>query len=134
MIISNKSKAIENVPFSIQIYVRNIKKALYFYHKILGFEIIRKHPNKQLVVLSFHDSIIILNSERGREKIKHNPGIQLRFLLKGGRKILERYYEELKSKRVKIIKPIKKRTYGLLTFHIKDPNGLELKFCSMDKI
>ena len=129
MIKSDKMEDVERVPFTVQVYVRNFKEILDFYCNILGFKIIRKHPNEKLAILSFHKSILIINSESGRGKIKTNTGIQLRFLLKGNKNDLKEYYKKIKSKGVKIIKPLKRRTYGLLTFHIKDPNRLELKFC-----
>ena len=119
----------ELVPFAAQLFVTDFAKSTEFYRDVLGFNVIRNHPNGMFMVLSFHDSILMINSEQGR-RLGDGSGIQLRFVIHGNDEDLKAYHDKIKSKGAEITQKITQRTYGITTFIVKDPNGFELKFCT----
>lgn len=129
MMPSDKMLGKEVVPFAAQLYVTDFVKSTEFYRKVLGFNVIRNHPNRMFMVLSFYDSILMINSESGR-RLGDGSGIQLRFIIPEIGEDLKVYHDKVKSKGAEITQKITQRTYGLTTFIVKDPNGFELKFCT----
>lgn len=59
--------------------------------------------------------------------VHRGKGVILRFLFKRG---LEKYYEKIKKKRAKIMKPLEKTSYGLRRFYVRDSDGFILKFAT----
>lgn len=129
MIKSDKMLDKEVVPFAAQLFVTDFSKSTEFYRDVLGFNVIRNHPNGMFMILSFYDSILMINSEPDR-RLGDGSGIQLRFIIPGTDEDLKVYYDKIKSKWAEITQKITQRTYGLTTFIVKDPNGFELKFCT----
>ncbi len=112
----------EYVPFAVEIQVSNFSKSLEFYKDLLEFKVIRLDKNNKFATLSFNNSIFMIKEIPNLKQ--RGIGVELRFILN---KDFKKYFDELKSKRVNIIKPIETMSYGLTRFYVKDPDGFELK-------
>jgi uncharacterized glyoxalase superfamily protein PhnB len=111
--------------------VRDMKKTLDFYTKSLGFELKMCFPNpdnpqyadiiKDGMVLMF-----IVAKEHGIDtKEKFGTGIYLYMQIDGD---IDKYYNELKQKGVKIAIDIKDEPFGVRDFTVEDPDGYKLTF------
>ncbi|OGO05938.1 MAG: hypothetical protein A2Z76_02865 [Chloroflexi bacterium RBG_13_56_8b] len=111
--------------------VRDIKKTIDFYTKSLGFELKMAFPTpenpqyadiiKDGMVLMF-----ILAQEHGIDtKEKFGTGVYLYMQIDGD---IDKYYNELKQKGVKIAVDIKDEPFGIRDFTVEDIDGYKLTF------
>lgn len=116
----NKAKILETAP---RFYVDDVEKTLLFYINQLGFTLINKIPNAygmvqrdgfQLHFAKFN--AIYPNKNQPQHLIIWIPEIDL-------------FWEELKSKDIKIIEPIILRPYGNREFVFEDCNGNIITIC-----
>jgi uncharacterized glyoxalase superfamily protein PhnB len=110
---------------------RDMKKTLDFYIQSLGFELKMAFPNpdnpqyadiiKDGMVLMF-----ILAREHGIDaKEKFGGGVYFYLHIDGD---IDKYYNELKQKGVKIVVDIKDEPFGVRDFTVEDPDGYKLTF------
>lgn len=118
----------ENIPFAVEIQVKNLEKSIKFYKDVLGFFIIRQKEDNhnKFAALSFNNSILNI-AEVSDLPEPRGVGIQLRFILSVK---LEDYYEEIKKRGAVVSREIQERYYGLKTFSVNDPDGFEIKFAN----
>jgi uncharacterized glyoxalase superfamily protein PhnB len=111
--------------------VRNMKQTIQFYRDSLGFKIGMTFPNadnpeyadlsKDGMVLMF---IPAENIGIGREE-KLGVGVNIYMQIDGD---MDKYYNELKGKCVRIVVDIKDEPYGIRDFTVEDINGYKLTF------
>src|SRR4030042_2792159 len=106
--------------------VRNMKQTIQFYKDSLGFKIGMAFPdanNPEYVDLSKDGMVLMLipAEDHGisREE-KFGIGVYLYMQIDGD---IDKYYHELKEKKVKIAVDIKDEPYGVRDFTIEDING-----------
>jgi len=111
--------------------VRNMKQTIQFYRDSLGFKIGMTFPNadnpeyadlsKDGMVLMF---IPAENIGIGREE-EFGVGVNIYMQIDGD---IDKYYNELKDKGVKIVVDIKDEPYGIRDFMVEDIDGYKLTF------
>ncbi len=111
--------------------VRDMKQTIQFYRDSLGFKIGMTFPNadnpeyadlsKDGMVLMF---IPAENIGIGREE-KFGVGVNIYMQIDGD---IDKYYNELKDKGVKIVVDIKDEPYGIRDFTVEDVDGYRLTF------
>jgi uncharacterized glyoxalase superfamily protein PhnB len=111
--------------------VRNMKQTIQFYTDSLGFKMGMTFPNadspeyadlsKDGMVLMFipAENIGISSDE------KLGMGVNLYMQIDGD---IDKYYNELKDRNVKIVVDIKDEPYGIRDFSIEDIDGYKLTF------
>jgi uncharacterized glyoxalase superfamily protein PhnB len=111
--------------------VRNMKEAIKFYEKSLGFKMGMAFPdahNPEYVDLSKDGMVLMFipvkNIGIGNEE-KLGIGVNLHMQIDGD---IDEYYQELKKKGVKIVVDIKDEPYGIRDFTIEDVDGYQLTF------
>jgi len=111
--------------------VRNMKQTIQFYRDSLGFKIGMTFPdsnNPEYADLS-RDGMVLMfipaeNIGIGREE-KLGVGVNMYMQIDGD---IDKYYNELKDKGVKIVVDIKDEPYGIRDFTIEDIDGYKLTF------
>ncbi len=116
----------ELVPFAVEIQVKDFNQSLSFYTNKLDFSIIRMDKENTFGALYFYNSFFMIKEVKNLPEPR-GVGVMLRFIMQHG---LEEYYEKLKKRKIRIIKPLKQMSYGLKRFYIEDPDGYQLKFAS----
>jgi uncharacterized glyoxalase superfamily protein PhnB len=111
--------------------VRDMKKTLDFYTKSLGFTLKMAFPTpdnpeyadivKDGMVMMF----IPAKNHGINEKEKLGVGVYLYLQIDGD---IDKYYNELKQKGVKIAVDIKDEPFGVRDFTVEDPDGYKLTF------
>lgn len=111
--------------------VRNIKQTIQFYRDALGFKVGMifpdagnpeyAHLSKDGMVLMF---ILAENIGIGKEE-KLGVGVNIYMQIDGD---IDKYYNELKDKGVKIVVDIKDEPYGIRDFTVEDTDGYKLTF------
>ena len=111
--------------------VRNMKQTIQFYRASLGFKTGMTFPNadnpeyadlsKDGMVLMF---IPTENIGIGKEE-KFGVGVNIYMQIDGD---IDKYYNELKDKGVKIVVDIKDEPYGIRDFSVGDIDGYKLTF------
>ncbi len=111
--------------------VRNMKQTIQFYRASLGFKTGMTFPNadnpeyadlsKDGMVLMF---ILAEDIGIGREE-KFGVGVNIYMQIDGD---IDKYYNELKGKDVKIVVDIKDEPYGIRDFTVEDIDGYKLTF------
>jgi uncharacterized glyoxalase superfamily protein PhnB len=111
--------------------IRDMKQTIQFHRDSLGFKIGMAFPNadnpeyadlsKDGMVLMF---IPAENVGIGREE-KLGVGVNIYMQVDGN---IDKYYNELKAKGVKIVVDIKNEPYGIRDFTIEDIDGYKLTF------
>jgi uncharacterized glyoxalase superfamily protein PhnB len=111
--------------------VRDMKKTLDFYTKSLGFNLKMAFPtpeNPQYADI-IKDGMVMMfipAKEHGiAEKEKFGTGVYLYLQIDGD---IDKYYNELKQKGVKIAVDIKDEPFGVRDFTVEDPDGYKLTF------
>jgi len=119
--------------------VEDVKGTLEFYNEKLGFEVGTVSPSRENPVfadvskfgatLEFERLENINSGFRENERFdpKAKRGVGVVFYIIVGTDI-DRYYEELRRKGVKILQEIADRPWGARTFAIEDINGYRLCF------
>jgi uncharacterized glyoxalase superfamily protein PhnB len=111
--------------------VRNMKKTLDFYNKSLGFTLkmafpTPKNPQYADIIKDGMVLMFILAKEHGIDtKEKFGTGLYLYLQIDGD---IDKYYNELKQKGVKIAVDIKDEPFGVRDFTVEDPDGYKLTF------
>jgi len=111
--------------------VRNMKQTIQFYRDSLGFKIGMTFPdsnNPEYADLS-RDGMVLMfipaeNIGIGREE-KLGVGVNMYMQIDGD---IDKYYNELKDKGVKIVVDIKDEPYGIRDFTVEDIDGYKLTF------
>ena len=116
--------------------VRNMKEAIEFYTKSLGFKLGIVFPSidkPEYADVSKDDMVLMFipaeNIGIGSVE-KLGIGVNLYLNIDGD---IDEYYEELKKKGVKIAVDIKDEPYGIRDFTIEDTNGYKLTFNQVSK-
>jgi uncharacterized glyoxalase superfamily protein PhnB len=111
--------------------VRNMKKTLDFYTKSLGFELKMAFPtpeNPQYADI-IKDGMVMMFIPAQEHSIdskeKFGSGVYLYLHIDGD---IDKYYNELKQKGVKIAVDIKDEPFGVRDFSVEDPDGYKLTF------
>ena len=111
--------------------VRNMKATIDFYTKSLGFTLKMAFPspeNPEYADLSKDGMVLMIvpaeNHGISREE-KFGIGVYLYMQIDGD---IDKYYHELKEKKVKIAVDIKDEPYGVRDFTVEDINGYKLTF------
>ena len=111
--------------------VRNMKQTIQFYRDSLGFKIGMTFPdadNPEYADLSKDGMVLMFipaeNIGIGREE-KFGVGVNIYMQIDGD---IDKYYNELKDKDVKIVVDIKDEPYGIRDFTIEDIDGYKLTF------
>jgi len=111
--------------------VRNMKQTIQFYRDSLGFKIGMTFPdsnNPEYADLSKDGMVLMFipaeNIGIGREE-KLGVGVNMYMQIDGD---IDKYYNELKDKGVKIVVDIKDEPYGIRDFTIEDIDGYKLTF------
>lgn len=116
----------EEVEFTIELMVKDIKKSIDFYTNIIGFKLHRIGTDGKFAIISFGKSILMLAEVDGLPEPRFS-GLEVRILVDD----IESVYKEVQKRGAEIDKPLIKAPYGLNTFHIKNPDGVNLKFASL---
>jgi uncharacterized glyoxalase superfamily protein PhnB len=111
--------------------VRNMKQTVQFYRDTLGFKMGMTFPNAdnpEYVDFS-RDGMILMfipaeNIGIGSEE-KLGVGVNLYMQIDGD---IDKYYNELKDKGIKIVVDIKDEPYGVRDFTVEDMDGYKLTF------
>ena len=111
--------------------VRDVKQTIQFYRDSLGFKIGMTFPvadNPEYADLSKDGMVLMFipaeNIGIGREE-KFGVGVNIYMQIDGD---IDKYYNELKGKDVKIVVDIKDEPYGIRDFTIEDIDGYRLTF------
>ena len=111
--------------------VRNMKQTIQFYRDSLGFKIGMTFPdsnNPEYADLSKDGMVLMFipaeNIGIGREE-KLGVGVNMYMQIDGD---IDKYYNELKDKGVKIVVDIKDEPYGIRDFTVEDIDGYKLTF------
>jgi len=111
--------------------VRDMKQTIQFYRDSLGFKIGMTFPdadNPEYADLSKDGMVLMFipaeNIGIGREE-KFGVGVNIYMQIDGD---IDKYYNELKDKDVKIVVDIKDEPYGIRDFTIEDIDGYKLTF------
>jgi uncharacterized glyoxalase superfamily protein PhnB len=109
--------------------VRNMKKTIDFYTKSLGFKLGMSFPspdNPEYTDLS-RDGMVLMFIPAANHGIgskeKLGTGVYLYMQIDGD---IDKYYDELKKKGVKIAVDIKNEPFGVRDFTIEDVDGYKL--------
>jgi uncharacterized glyoxalase superfamily protein PhnB len=111
--------------------VRNMKKTLDFYTKSLGFELKMAFPtpdNPQYADITKDGMVMMFipaKEHNIEDKEKLGIGVYLYLQIDGD---IDKYYNELKQKGVKIAVDIKDEPFGVRDFTVEDPDGYKLTF------
>ena len=111
--------------------VRNMKQTIEFYRDSLGFKMGMTFPDAEspeyaalskdgMVLMFIPAENIGINSEE-----KLGVGVNLYMQIDGD---IDKYYNELKDKNVKIVVDIKDEPYGIRDFTIEDIDGYKITF------
>jgi uncharacterized glyoxalase superfamily protein PhnB len=111
--------------------VRNMKQTVQFYRDTLGFKMGMTFPNAdnpEYVDFS-RDGMVLMfipaeNIGIGSEE-KLGVGVNLYMQIDGD---IDKYYNELKDKGIKIVVDIKDEPYGVRDFTVEDMDGYKLTF------
>jgi len=111
--------------------VRNMKQTIQFYRDSLGFKMGMTFPdadNPEYADLSKDDMVLMFipaeNIGIGRGE-KLGVGVNIYMQIDGN---IDKYYNELKDKGVKIVVDIKDEPYGIRDFTVEDIDGYKLTF------
>ena len=111
--------------------VRDMKKTLDFYTKSLGFELRMAFPtpdNPQYADI-IKDGMVMMFIPAQEHSIdskeKFGSGVYLYLHIDGD---IDKYYNELKQKGVRIAVDIKDEPFGVRDFTVEDPDGYKLVF------
>ncbi|MFC1860784.1 VOC family protein [Chloroflexota bacterium] len=111
--------------------VRNMKKTIDFYINSLGFKMGMAFPdanNPEYVDLSMDGMVLMFlpaeNLSKGAEE-KLGTGVNLYMQIDGD---IDKYYEQLKEKGVRIVVDIKDEPWGQRDFTVQDYSGYMLTF------
>ena len=117
--------------------VRNMKQAIQFYRDSLGFKMGMVFPdaeNPEYADLSKDGMVVMLTPVENAgvgAKGKLGIGVNLYMQIDGD---IDEYWNELKSKGVKIIVDIKDEPFGIRDFTVEDINGYRLTFNQVSKV
>jgi uncharacterized glyoxalase superfamily protein PhnB len=111
--------------------VKDMKQTIEFYKNSLGFKVGMAFPdadNPEYVDLS-KDGMVLMFIPAGNIGIgkaeKLGVGVNIYMQIDGD---IDKYYNELKNKGVKIVVDIKDEPYGIRDFTVEDINGYKLTF------
>ncbi len=116
--------------------VRNMKQTIQFYRESLGFQMGMTFPdadNPEYADLSKDGMVIMLvpaESVGVGAEARLGTGLNLYMQIDGD---IDDYYNELKSKGVKILVDIKDEPFGIRDFTVEDINGYKLTFNQASK-
>lgn len=111
--------------------VRDMKKTLDFYTKHLGFELKMAFPtpdNPEYADITKDGMVMMFVPAKNHgigDKEKLGTGVYLYLQIDGD---IDKYYNELKQKGVKIAVDIKDEPFGVRDFTVEDPDGYKLTF------
>ncbi len=117
--------------FSPMLAVSDMKKTIDFYTKSLGFELgicVPTPENPEYADLSKDGMVLMFIPTKnigisGEEKL--GTGVNLYLQIDGD---IDKYYNKLKQKGVKIAVDIKNEPFGIRDFTVEDPDGYKLTF------
>ena len=117
--------------------VRDMKKTIDFYTKSLGFELKTAFPspdNPEYADLAKDGMVMMFIPAKNHgidDKEKFGIGLYLYLQIDGD---IDKYYQELKQKGVKIAVEIKDEPFGIRDFTVEDPDGYKLTFNQPSKM
>lgn len=118
-----------------ELSVSNIEKSKEFYQSI-GFHIVYERKENKFIFLEFEKNQIMLEQinnhwNTGKLEYPYGRGINISMSIKE----IDKYYENLKKKNIKIFRPlsineyrVKEKIYKDKEFLIQDPDGYLLRF------
>jgi uncharacterized glyoxalase superfamily protein PhnB len=116
--------------------VRNMKQTIQFYKDSLGFKMGMAFPdadNPEYADLSKDGMVIMFIPAKNvgiGSKQKLGVGVNMYMQIDGD---IDEYYNELKSRSVKIVVDIKDEPYGIRDFTVEDIDGYKLTFNQVSK-
>jgi catechol 2,3-dioxygenase-like lactoylglutathione lyase family enzyme len=112
---------------SPQFLVADIERSVEFYTK-LGFEIDFRYEDFYVGIVKDGSSLHLKSGKPSIEKRKdkrNDEGLDIVFSVDG----IEKVYQELSSKAIKFIQPLREMPYGK-EFYVADPDGYIIAFLS----
>ncbi len=107
----------------VALYVNDIGEAVSFYEG-LGFAVVRNEGT--FVELRWQDAPLFLVEMLGTAPAPPRRFGDLRIMVPD----VDRYWELARSQRLKIVRPLENRNYGLRDFIISGPGGLAIRFAT----
>lgn len=107
----------------VEIYVRDLERSKAFYLQ-LGFDLLSE--KEAFVVLTWEDHRLFLEERKDISFPADSPQGNVRIMVAD----VDAYWRRVSEMKVRVIKPIADREYGLRDFTIADPDGFGLRFGS----
>jgi hypothetical protein len=107
----------------VEIYVQDVKVSTPIYEK-LGFKILRREP--KFVELGWEKSRLFLEEIAGQPAPPKAPVANIRIMVPD----VDRYWTLCSDMKLRVVKPIADRNYGLRDFTVVSPDGVGLRFAS----
>ena len=107
----------------VEIYVQDVKQSAAFYERI-GFKVIRR--DHDFVELGWDTSRLYLEQIPGQPAPPPTLVANIRIMVPD----VDRYWKECVELKLRVVKPIADRYYGLRDFTVVSPDGVGLRFAS----
>jgi catechol 2,3-dioxygenase-like lactoylglutathione lyase family enzyme len=121
---SNRSKYVEaSEQLIVEIYVQDVKQSAAFY-ETLGFKVLRRDHG--FVELGWDASRLYLEQIAGQPAPPQTLVANIRIMVPD----VDRYWKECVELKLRMVKPIADRYYGLRDFTVVSPDGVGLRFAS----
>jgi uncharacterized glyoxalase superfamily protein PhnB len=104
------------------IFTDNFKETLSFYVDGLGFSV-DWSDHKKMAMLKSNDFDLLIHPAKGK-KFDGESAFHLHLEVDD----VDGFHEKLKKAKIKVPKAPKTMSWGMRSFHAKDPNGIEWEF------
>jgi len=118
----------------VQIFVSNIEKAKGWYKEVLGMELVKEYPDFKCILMKLDEGYFDIGVPdpcwgEGWDKVKIGGRTPIFFETEN----IEETWRELKTRGIKVVEELSKRSWGEMKAVFADPDGNEFNLVEVIK-